>query len=109
MEFDINKVYTIVNANEIKIGSIGYFADTLLALKNYVTEENSDKRSQILRILSSDNKDVFTMRNGYSYPLFYLLEEPKEENYRSYRNIEEFITDYCGRFRVYSPSFRVMI
>ena len=29
MEFDKNRIYTMVNADEVKLGSVGYFADNI--------------------------------------------------------------------------------
>lgn len=106
MEFDINKVYTAVNANEVKIGSIGFGASTLEDLKKYVDDYR--RYTTIVKILSEKSIDRFSTERGFDYNLFYLIEEPKEvkEEYRPYNNIEEFITDYCARFGVYSPSFR---
>ena len=40
MEFDKSKVYTAVNADEVKVGSKGYFADTIAGLKNNIDKEN---------------------------------------------------------------------
>lgn len=33
MEFDKAKVFTVLNADEVKIGSSGYFADNLRSLR----------------------------------------------------------------------------
>lgn len=33
MEFDKSKIYTVVNADEVKLGNIGYFADNIYSLQ----------------------------------------------------------------------------
>ena len=33
MEFDKSRIYTVVNADEIKLGSTGYFADNIYSLQ----------------------------------------------------------------------------
>lgn len=78
MEFDKNKVYTALNADEVKVGSIGFFADTLQELEDRVKNE-----TPLLIVQSINNKD-YTCRfhsgdgNGIwgIWELFYLVEEP---------------------------------
>ena len=41
MEFDKSKIYTVLNADELKLGSKVYVADSLEALQSYV--EDNDK------------------------------------------------------------------
>lgn len=82
MEFDKSKVYTALNADEVKVGSKGYFADNLFWLKEQVsTNMPTDTISQIYTE-SSDRR--FIMEPTTLYSLFYLVEEPKEEKYRPF-------------------------
>lgn len=77
MEFDKSKVYTALNADELKVGSRVILADSLDDLKTYVDEgnmfietlENIRDESWISRF-SSD--DVY-------YHLAYLVEAPEEK------------------------------
>ena len=43
MEFDKNRIYTAVNADELKIGSKCIFADTVRGLRRKVEEEIQKK------------------------------------------------------------------
>lgn len=100
MKFDVSKVYTSVNADEVKIGSIGYFADNLKSLHNLVQENRETQKDIILDILDTSNGARFAADcYGCLYNLFYLVEEPKEEKHRPYKNIEEFLEDYCHKYR----------
>ena len=77
MKFDKTKVYTAVNADEVKIGSKGYFADTLTDLKARVATESADCFGEILHILFPDSYYCFSFKDTRcNYALFYLVEEP---------------------------------
>lgn len=52
MEFDKSKIYTVVNADEVKIGSKGYFANTILELETCVELEAS--LNELEEIFSKD-------------------------------------------------------
>nr|DAR09194.1 MAG TPA: hypothetical protein [Caudoviricetes sp.] len=41
MKFDKEKIFTVLNANEVGIGSLGYFADNLRSLRFAAEEEYS--------------------------------------------------------------------
>ena len=82
MEFDLNRMYTVLNANEAKIGSKGYYADTLKELKEMVSDEINDKYGTLTKI--ADEGSLYRFRfNGITnmaYAFFYLVEEPKIED-----------------------------
>lgn len=92
MEFDKNKVFTSVNADEVKVGSIGYFADTYADLKNLVVS-NSNRKKHIYTITDADYIRRFATRNDGLYLLFYLLDEPKDKQYRPYKDVYELVDD----------------
>lgn len=108
MEFDKTKAFSAINAKDVKIGSIGYVANTLEHLKDIVESEDLAYRVTVTNILTENTKNRFALQNGYSYPLFYLLEEPKETEgeCRPYKDIKELIDAYCGEFGVYKSSSR---
>lgn len=59
MEFDKNRVYTAVNADELKIGSKCIFADTVRGLRRKVEEESDTNRVETfyrLHNTGADNK-----------------------------------------------------
>lgn len=79
MKFDINKVYYAVNADELKIGSVGYFADTLVSLEHCVDSEYSFP-SKLTGVQEATKPYVFRDEGGITvWKFFYLVEEPKEE------------------------------
>lgn len=79
MEFDAKRVYTVLNADEVKIGSRGYFADTLKSLKDMVYQEYSGICSEVEKIKEDTYEGRFKAKDGYRYSLFYLVEDPKIE------------------------------
>ena len=77
MEFDKNRVFTSVNADELKIGSKVVVADTYDGLKaGFDISANVNTLSEVL---SSDCRDRF-MVEGYinHFNLCYLISEPEE-------------------------------
>lgn len=80
MEFDKTKVYTALNADEVKPGSKGYFADSIGLLKEAVKNERKANYGKIESI--SDNEyDAcrFIIIDDACYAFFYLVEESKEK------------------------------
>lgn len=77
MEFDESKIYTLVTADKVKIGSKGYFSDNLIDLKNIVERERSYRYGKIIGIKDNSYTARFQIGGNYNYGLFYLVEEPK--------------------------------
>ncbi len=104
MEFDKSKVYTALNADEVKIGSKGYFADNLYELQ-CVIHNKKDNFFTIKEILKPDEEFRFLAKNlvgDYdSWNLFYLVEEPKEKKFRPYKDTDEMIEDFKKRYNSY--------
>lgn len=94
MEFDKSKIYTSVNADEVKIGSKGYVGDSIDELKRSV-ERNSVCCLEAIK--PSNNAYRFFAANS-EYLLFYLVEEPKEKTYRPYKDTDEMIEDFLERY-----------
>lgn len=105
MEFDKSKVYTALNADNIIVGSKGYFADNLYELEEIVLRDDKDTFFIIKEILSKDENFRFLAENcngsDTSWNLFYLVEEPKEKNYRPYKDTNEMIEDFKNRYNSY--------
>ena len=76
MEFDKSRVYTAVNADELKIGSKVIVADTLASLKEKVT---NDDTSKLICILSSEDTEYRFHVDCSDYALAYLVEGPDEK------------------------------
>lgn len=76
MEFDKSKIYTAVNADELKVGSRVFAADCLSTLKRYV--ENDDGIVTLERV--NDETHLSRFFDGESsWCLVYLVSEPEEK------------------------------
>ena len=94
MTFDKNKVYTALNADEVKVGSKGYFADSLEDLRAFVSED--DDPCTLFEVLGEEYGRRFD-EGGNPWNLFYLVEEPEENKYRPYETTDEMIEDFKER------------
>lgn len=79
MELDESRIYTAVNANEVKSGCVGYFADTLSCLRKAVEGEDREAYGEINEIGVDSDMCRFYIKGRRCYNLFYLVEEPKTE------------------------------
>ncbi len=79
MEFDKSKVYTALNADELKVGSKVILADDLGSLKDFV--ENDENIWKLNKIQEENSEYRFTGGSIY-YHLAYLVEEPEEGKLR---------------------------
>ena len=89
MKFDKSKVYTALNADELKIGSKCIFANCLADLMDAV---ENDKKNQVGRFTKAFNCDYiarFCDNYGGNFVLAYLVESPAEPKYKPFENIEE--------------------
>lgn len=107
MEFDKAKVFTVLNADEVKIGSSGYFADNLRSLRVAAEEECSRAYGEIEEIMDNSYGCRFRKKNGDTYTLFYLAEEPWEKKFRPYKDTDEMVEDFKERFNVSVPSYEM--
>ena len=87
MDFDTSRLYTAFNANEVKVGSKGYFADSIYELKRKIIE--SEEPLTLTEIYGEEAAARFSISSASSYILFYLVEEPKEKIYRPYKDTAE--------------------
>ena len=80
MEFDKSKVYTALNADELKVGSKVIIADTLECLKSRVRENDTSNYSgRLLSVFPEDCQYRFQFEDENKYALAYLVEEPEEK------------------------------
>lgn len=104
MEFDKSKVYTALNADEIKVGSKGYSADNIAELQRCVFNEDKDYFFTIKEIATEDENYRFLTDNysgdTVSWNLFYLVEELQEKKFRPYRDTDEMIDHFCRHFNL---------
>lgn len=87
MEFDKSRVYTAVNADELKVGSKCIFADTVKGLRRKV-EEDADCVETFYRLHNNGSDDLFA-GNKYLYYYAYLIEPPAEPKYKPFESIEK--------------------
>jgi hypothetical protein len=77
MEFDKSKVYTSVNADELKVGSKVICANNLFTL-NYNVEQEPGYTTALTNILPKDCMLRFETEDG-KWALAYLVSEPEEK------------------------------
>ena len=85
MEFDKSRVYTAVNADDLKIPSKCVLADTIQELKErkYIdTLVGVADESHACRFVSE-------YWNGWKYALAYLIEPPAEPKYKPFESVEK--------------------
>ena len=90
MEFDKSRVYTAVNADELKIGSRVVLCDSLLELKEAVETEKKGTVQNLAIIHGEDMPFRFTGDKYHSgHLLAYLVELPKEPEYRPFESVKK--------------------
>ena len=89
MEFDKSRVYTAVNADELRVGSRCIFADTIQDLKKTVERSAGYERTKLRRLQDDTNTCRFIDSFGKMFVFAYLIESPKESEYRPFKNIDE--------------------
>lgn len=92
MKFDKEKIFTVLNANEVRIGSSGYFADNLRSLRTAAEEEYSRAYGEIEEIMDDSYGCRFRKKDGDTYTLFYLAEKPREKKLRP--SLEDLVEAY---------------
>lgn len=99
MEFDKSRVYTALNADELKVGDKVIVADDPIYLKTLV--EIGSELSTIKEIYDGNYMCRFSVAgDDYSYNLAYLVERAGEKKWRPYENCNEMIADFKKRFNV---------
>lgn len=88
MKFDKTKVYTAVNAEDLPIGSVCIYADTLRELRKRVQTDSSEHK-QVLTGLYDDSYIARFMTAEYFYSLAYFVENQSTRRYKPFENIEE--------------------
>lgn len=102
MKFDKSKVFTALNADEIKQGSKGYFANSIRILKETIKETLKDSCAATYGEIDEIKDDScacrFIIKKNSAYSFFYLVEKPKKKELRPYRNTDEMVEDFMERF-----------
>lgn len=101
MEFDKSKVFTALNADEVKVGSKGYYADTIKDLRDIVEQEYGGWcYREIEKITEDSYSSRFKIKDNCCYTFFYLVEEPKGKKLRPYKDTGEMINHFCQHFKL---------
>jgi hypothetical protein len=102
MNFDKTKVYTAVNADELKAGDKVCVADNLFDLQHDV--ENECNLAVIKEIYSYDKNYRFRVkfcneRNDIydAYYLAYLVEKAEEKKWKPFKDIQELIDAWASK------------
>ena len=94
MEFDKSRVYTVLNADELQIGSKVILGNTLSELKEAVEVEKEEATQKLAIIHGEDIMLRFTGDKYHSgYTLAYLIAPPAEVGFRNKEKISEKIND----------------
>ena len=80
MEFDKNRIYTAVNADELKVGSLVICADTMEKLKlKLKLNVKAIFEPKTLQDIFDENSERRFQVNGLSWALVYFVSEPEEK------------------------------
>ena len=101
MEFYVDKIFMSLSAGDVKIGSKGYYADSLVNLKTRVENEDKLAYGEVTRMHDKDCLYRFRIDNIIDTALFYLVEEFTENKFRPYSKPNEMIEDFKKRYNSY--------
>lgn len=107
MEFDKSKVFTALNADEVKIGSKGYYANSLGYLKEVVSNNSLARYGKLTAIRDDYKTDRFEIDTTSNWHLFYLVEEPRENKFRPYKDVDEMVEDFMKRFNMHVQPYEM--
>lgn len=100
MEFDKSRVYTVLNADELKVGDKVIVADDYGTLKRNV--EDGERAFPLDAVYSEFTKDRFGIKYGeyntQSYHLAYLVQRAQEKKWRAYKDCDEMVEDFKKRY-----------
>lgn len=82
--FDTSKVFTLLNADKVKVGSKGYYADNIKDLHEVVRSSSKLFYGEVQEIRGSEYSARFWIKNNGPYGLFYLVAEPEDKYQEKY-------------------------
>ena len=90
MEFDKSRVYTAVNADELKVGSKVYVSDNIYYLRECI--EDNFESCILTRVMSEKEPKRFCIdKSNEKWQLAYLIEPPAEPKYKPFENLKQLI------------------
>ena len=97
MEFDESKIYTVLNADKVVIGSKGYFADDITDIKKQIFNDDDCEIETLIDIYPENCGARFINKNKKPHFLFYLIKEGQKLEYQPYKTRDELIKDFMNR------------
>lgn len=97
MEFDRSRVYTAVNADEVKPGSKVFVADDIAELRQRV-EDNTGKYSETLNAVNPDDC-TYRFATDNSYALCYLVSEPNKPRRMTNKELARWLAQGNGQWK----------
>ena len=95
MEFDKTRVFTALNADELKPGSLCYFGDCIAELRNRIGE------NQELVMLNYVRGDAYEKRfvrcDGIAFSLAYFVRTEEEEQKKAFMEAFRKVRDYIEK------------
>lgn len=79
MIFDKSRVYTAVNADELKIGSKVIVANSIGKLQQKVNTMEYEQNCEVITWIGGENHEFRFCISGEAYLLAYLVEEPQKQ------------------------------
>lgn len=89
MEFDKSRVYTALNAEDLPIGSLCLFANTVESLRKKVQHEDVvDDSAKVFARRFNDGGDNQFVADGTTYNYAYLIKSPVAPQYKPFSTVE---------------------
>ena len=112
MEFDKSRVYTAVNADELKVGSKVYVSDNMHYLRECV--EDNFESCILTRVMSEKEAKRFYIddKSNEKWQLAYLIEPPAEPKYKPFESVDkamEAIKAHDGWVEAKEVSLKLLI
>ena len=88
MDFDKSKVYTSLNADELKVGSKVYVSDNIAYLRECI--EDNFESCILTRVMSEKEAKRFCIdKSCEKWQLAYLIEPPDEPKFKPFESIDK--------------------
>lgn len=99
MEFDKSRVYTALNADELKVGDKVIVASCLQEMENAVEYEIEECICTLKKVMDTSYSSRFCIGDDERlYSIVYLVERAPEKKWRPYADCDEMIKDFKTRY-----------
>lgn len=98
MKFDRSRVFTALNADELKMGDKVIVAYNVASLYDYILDENVLEENLLeVQEIRPNTFEYRIVAGCESFPLAYLVKRV-EKKWRPYKDCDEMVLDFCRRF-----------